>query len=168
MTGIGAAFLAPERLHERGLTPADLTYAPTGEQVASEERLRELRATDPGGLAIIRQLDEDDPADLAVLLRSLTFPDSVVASDAMPLTWAQGVPDRMAWPLPDGAFTHPRTAGTFARALRALASDGPAVAVGDGGLSGWPRRWPVQPAPGAAARAACPGDAAQGPRPAWL
>ena len=30
MTGIGAAFLAPERLGERGLTPSSLTYAPTG------------------------------------------------------------------------------------------------------------------------------------------
>jgi cytosine/adenosine deaminase-related metal-dependent hydrolase len=124
MTGIGAAFLAPERLHERDLTPSDLTYAPTGEQVASEERLRELRASDPGGLAIIRQLNEDDPADLAVLLRSLTFPDAIVASDAMPLTWAGPVPDPMSWPLPATAFTHPRTAGTFSRALRMLAADG--------------------------------------------
>ncbi len=124
MTGIGAAFLAPERLHERNLTPADLTYAPTGEQVASEERLRDLRATDPGGLAVIRHLNEDDPADWAVLLRSLTFPDAIVASDAMPLTWAGPVPDPMTWPLPDTAFTHPRTAGTFARALRVLGGDG--------------------------------------------
>ncbi len=124
MTGIGAAFLAPERLHERDLTPADLTYARTGEQVASEERLRELRAADPGGLAIIRHLNEDDPADLAVLLRSLTFPDAIVASDAMPLTWAGPVPDPMTWPLPETAFTHPRTAGTFARALRMLAAAG--------------------------------------------
>jgi cytosine/adenosine deaminase-related metal-dependent hydrolase len=124
MTGIGAAFLAPERLHERDLTPADLTYARTGERVASEERLRELRATDPGGLAIIRHLDEDDPADRAVLLRSLTFPDAIVASDAMPLTWAGPVPDPMTWPLPEPAFTHPRTAGTFSRALRMLATDG--------------------------------------------
>ena len=30
MTGIGAAFLAPERLGERGLSPSSLTYAPTG------------------------------------------------------------------------------------------------------------------------------------------
>jgi hypothetical protein len=124
MTGIGAAFLAPERLHERDLTPADITYAPTGEQVASDERLRELRAADPGGLAVIRHLNEDDPADWAVLLRSLTFPDAIVASDAMPLTWAGPVPDPMTWPLPDDAFTHPRTAGTFARALRMLAADG--------------------------------------------
>ena len=32
MTGIGAAFLAPERLGERGLVPTSLTYAPTGER----------------------------------------------------------------------------------------------------------------------------------------
>ena len=84
MTGIGAAFLAPERLAERGLTPRSLIYAPTGEEVADAARLSELRATDPGGLAIIRQLDEDDPGDQAVLLRYLTFPGSVIASDAMP------------------------------------------------------------------------------------
>ncbi len=137
MTGIGAAFLAPERLHERGLRPDDLTYAPTGERVQSADRLRELRATDPGGLAIIRHLDEDDPADRTVLLRSLTFPDAVVASDAMPLTWSGRVPDRMTWPLPAGAVTHPRTAGTFTRALRMLASDGEASeAVGAGGPLG--------------------------------
>ena len=74
MTGIGAAFLAPERLSERGLSPSSLTYAPTGERVASASRLRELRATDPGGLVIIDLLNEDDPADRALLMRSLTFP----------------------------------------------------------------------------------------------
>jgi N-acyl-D-aspartate/D-glutamate deacylase len=128
MTGIGAAFLAPERLGERGLSPASLTYAPTGERVASEARLRELRQTDPGGLAIIKQLDEDDPADRALLLRSLTFPGAVVASDAMPLTWTGPAPDPYAWPLPSTGFTHPRSAGTFSRALRMLTRDnGPGV-----------------------------------------
>jgi N-acyl-D-aspartate/D-glutamate deacylase len=126
MTGIGAAFLAPERLGERGLTPQSLTYAPTGEQVASVERLRELRATDPGGLVIIRLLDEDDPADRQLLTRSLTFPGAMIASDAMPLTWSGRAPDPMTWPLRADAVTHPRTAGTFSRALRLLAgSDGP-------------------------------------------
>jgi dihydroorotase-like cyclic amidohydrolase len=124
MTGIGAAFLAPERLSERGLTPSSLTYAPTGEQVASEARLRELRRADPGGLVIIKLLDEDDPADRRLLMRSLTFPGAVVASDAMPLTWTAPVPDRLAWPLPGAAITHPRTAGTFSRALRLLTRDG--------------------------------------------
>lgn len=154
MTGIGAAFLAPERLHERSLRPADLTYARTGEQVASEDRLRELRATDPGGLAIIRHLNEDDPADLEVLLRSLTFPDAIVASDAMPLTWSGPVPGPMAWPLPDTVFTHPRTAGTFCRALRLLAADGagPVGAGGPLGLTETLRRSSLLPAQLLAAR----------------
>jgi len=120
MTGIGAAFLAPERLGERGLTPSSLTYAPTGERVASEARLRELRQTDPGGLAIIELLDEDDPADCKLLMRSLTFPGAIVASDAMPLTWTGPAPDPLTWPLPKTAVTHPRTAGTFSRGLRLL------------------------------------------------
>jgi N-acyl-D-aspartate/D-glutamate deacylase len=124
MTGIGAAFLAPERLGERGLSPSSLTYAPTGERVASEERLRELRRTDPGGLVIIQLLDEDDPGDRGFLMRSLLFPGSVVASDAMPLTWTGPEPDPLTWPLPDTAVTHPRTAGTFSRALRLLTRDG--------------------------------------------
>ena len=74
MTGIGAAFLAPDRLAARGLTPTSIIYAPTGEEVSTAARLSELRAADPGGLAIIRQLDEDDPDDQAVIRRYLTFP----------------------------------------------------------------------------------------------
>jgi len=127
MTGIGAAFLAPERLAERGMVPSDLTYAPTGERVAGAARLRELRAADPAGLAIIRHLNDDDPGDRELLLRYLLFPGAVVASDAMPLTWNQAADpaaDQDAWPLPPAAFTHPRTAGTFGRSLRLLTRDG--------------------------------------------
>ena len=124
MTGIGAAFLAPGRLAERDLVPSSLTYAPTGERISSEARLRELRQADPGGLVIIDLLNEDDPADRALLMRSLTFPGSVVASDAMPLTWTAPPADPAAWPLPATAITHPRTAGTFCRALRLLTGAG--------------------------------------------
>jgi len=125
MTGIGAAFLAPERLGERGLSPSSLTYAPTGERVASPARLRELRQADPGALVIIDLLREDDPADRTLLMRSLTFPGAVVASDAMPLTWTAPPADPRVWPLPPTAITHPRTAGTFSRALRLLTREGP-------------------------------------------
>lgn len=163
MTGIGAAFLAPERLHERDLNPSDLIYAPTGEQVRDAVRLAELRAADPGGLAIIRQLDEADAGDRTLLMRYLLFPGAVVASDAMPLTWAgagsstggsaaagdsagaggnaaagdsagansDGAPDPEAWPLPPGAFTHPRTAGTFSRSVRMLTRDGGRLSLAD-------------------------------------
>ncbi len=53
-------------------------------------------------------------------MRSMTFPGAVVASDAMPLTWTAPPADPHAWPLPATAITHPRTAGTFSRAIRLL------------------------------------------------
>lgn len=117
-TGIGATFLDPDRLDRWGLTPSSIRYMPTGERVADVDRLRELRATDPGGIAIIDFLDENDPADRAHLRQALSFPGAVVASDAMPLTWTGTKPQPEAWPLPPQAATHPRTAGTFARSLR--------------------------------------------------
>src|SRR5260370_30016377 len=100
MTGIGAAFLAPERLGERGLSPSSLTYARTGERVASETRLRELRQADPGGLVIIELLDGDDPADPRLPMGSLAFPRALVASDATPRTWAGPAPVPLASPHP--------------------------------------------------------------------
>jgi N-acyl-D-aspartate/D-glutamate deacylase len=64
--------------------------------------------------------DENDPDDLARLHRTLAFPDSIVASDAMPIGWPLGVRESLAWPLPPGGTTHPRTAGTFAKTLRLM------------------------------------------------
>jgi hypothetical protein len=124
-TAIGAAFLAPERLRERFRDTTSITYLPTGERVADDERLRELRATDPGGLVIAEFFDEDEPDDAALLRRSLTFPDAIVASDAMPPLWTDTAGmDIGAWPLPPVAVTHPRTAGTFGRALRLWRQEG--------------------------------------------
>ncbi|MBO0886149.1 MAG: amidohydrolase family protein [Acidimicrobiales bacterium] len=117
-TAIGAAFLSPERLGERGLVPRSLTYLPTGERIADAGRLEHLRATDPGGAVIVDFLDEEDPADMALLRRSLLFTDAIIASDAMPPISRTGRSDPEAWPLPAGQVTHPRTAGTYARALR--------------------------------------------------
>ena len=148
MTGIGAAFLSPERLPERGLTPSSLVYAPTGERVADEARLRDLRRTDPGGLVIIEQMDEADPADRRLLMRSLAFPGGIVASDAMltDLDRDRARPDDLA--AARGAFTHPRTVRTFCRALRLLTRGRRRSAS--------PRRWPS---------AACSPPAAAGPGP---
>lgn len=129
-TGIGAVFLSPERLKERGLRPTDLVYAKTGERVADEARLAQLRSGDPGGLCIVHFLDEDDPSDLDVLLRALAFDDACIASDAMPITW-QSEPQPDAWPLPPEAFSHPRTAGTFAKSFRRLVTERATVDVSE-------------------------------------
>jgi N-acyl-D-aspartate/D-glutamate deacylase len=58
-----------------------------------------------------------------MVLQALTFPASAVASDAMPLEWLGLEHAWDQWPIPEGAITHPRTAGTFARFLR-LAREG--------------------------------------------
>jgi hypothetical protein len=124
-TAIGAAFLAPERLLERFRSTTSITYLRTGERVADMARLRELRASDPGGLVIADFFDESDPDDAALLRRSLTFPDAIVASDGMPPMWTDTARlDVTAWPLPPEAVTHPRTAGTFGRALRLWREEG--------------------------------------------
>ena len=123
-TAIGATFLEPDYLRERGLLPSSLTYLPTGERVADEARLRELRATDPGGITVMEFLDENDPADGVILRRSLAFENSIVASDAMPLVRTSAGIDLEQWPLGPGAVTHPRSAGCFSRALRLWRGEG--------------------------------------------
>ncbi|WP_127794315.1 amidohydrolase family protein [Agromyces sp. LHK192] len=119
-TGIGAAFLAPEALPAWDLRPQNLVVVDTQERIADEARLRHLRETQPGALVIVEFLDERDERDAALLRQSLAFPDSIVASDAMHVTWPDGSTDTAQWPLPPGGQTHPRTAGTFARSLRMM------------------------------------------------
>jgi hypothetical protein len=119
-TGISAYFLDPDRLHLWGITPANIVVVETGERIADAGRLRELRRSDPGATCIVEYLDENDPFDLGLLQRALAFPDSIVASDAMPVLWPGGRSESLQWPLPSGGHTHPRTAGTFGKALRLM------------------------------------------------
>jgi hypothetical protein len=123
-TAIGASFLAPERLAERGLVPSSLTFLATGERVADAARLRELRADDPGGVVIVDFLDEQSAGDRRLLRRSLAFEGAVVASDAMPLVCTAEQMDPEQWPPPRSYVTHPRTAGCFSRAIRLWREEG--------------------------------------------
>ncbi len=119
-TAIGAYFLDPDRLPAWGVGPHNIVLVGTGERLADNARLREVRATDPGAACIVEFLDERDAADRALLERALAFPDSIVASDAMPVYWPDGTRDSTQWPLPPGGHTHPRTAGTFAKSVRRM------------------------------------------------
>lgn len=119
-TGVGAFFLAPERLYRWGLTPSNIVMITTGERIASAARLAELRATTPGAECVIEFLDERDPADRALMHRVLAFPDGVIASDGMTPIWPDGRRETRDWPLPPGGATHPRTSGTFAKSLRLM------------------------------------------------
>ncbi|MGW3958125.1 amidohydrolase family protein [Streptomyces sp. NPDC004752] len=119
-TAVGAAFIAPERLRLKGLGPSSVIMVETGERIADEVRLQQLRANDPGAPCLLEFLDEDKPRDLALMRQALAFPDAIVASDAMPIYWPNGSHDSSQWPLPPGGATHPRTAGTFAKTLRLM------------------------------------------------
>jgi hypothetical protein len=120
---VGAAFLAPERLDAFGVRPSAIVLLTTGERIADEDRLRQVRESEPGTPCIVEFLDEEDPADLALLDSALTFPGTVVASDAMPVFFRGGHIESREWPLPPGGATHPRTAGTFTRTLRRMVTE---------------------------------------------
>lgn len=123
-TAVGAAFLAPERLRQRKLTPASITHLRTGERLADDAQLLELRSTAPGDLVLIDFLNENDPADRAALRRALAFEDAVVASDALPPVPGPAPCGPEQWPLGPGQVTHPRSAGCFSRALRLWREEG--------------------------------------------
>ncbi|WP_327000871.1 amidohydrolase family protein [Dactylosporangium sp. NBC_01737] len=129
-TAVGAAFLAPERLHVWGLEPRSIVLLRSGERIADAARLREVRAATPGALCLIEILDEANPADRALLEATFTHPGTIVASDALPVTFDDGTTDSRQWPLPAGGATHPRTAGTFTKALRRF--------VRETGIWDWP------------------------------
>ena len=91
-TSVGAFFLAPDRLPAAGLTPSSIVMLGTGERIADARRLDELRELDPGATCFVEFLDERDQADRERLHQALAFPDSIVASDAMPVEWPDGRP----------------------------------------------------------------------------
>lgn len=122
-TAIGAAFLAPERLASWGLVPQDLVLLPENERIRDAAHLSRVRREDGGHPCVVEFLDEQNPVDLGLLQRSLAFPDSIVASDAMPVLWSGGVAESREWPLPPGGNSHPRTSATFAKALRMMVHD---------------------------------------------
>lgn len=83
-----------------------------------EETFKDLQANAPGTVITWHFLDAENPADLAKLDASVTNPHVLIESDAIPWTIDGITYDGDAWPLPDGAFAHPRSNGSFAKVLR--------------------------------------------------
>lgn len=119
-TVVGAPFLAPERLGSLGIGVRDIFYAESGEPIASEHALREFRAGSPGSLVLFHFLRETSVADRQLLIRALSHPDVVVASDAMPLRRSGRSDLTASRPADLSGFTHPRSVGSFAKVLRLM------------------------------------------------
>jgi N-acyl-D-glutamate deacylase len=98
-----------------GMTAADIELSGVS---FNDTTLAEAQAKTPGAWIISHYLRPDrSAADQDFLDQSVLFPNGAIASDAMPWT-SKGRPIGDVWPLPDDAFAHPRSAGTFTRFLR--------------------------------------------------
>jgi len=100
-----------------GATAADIELAGVP---FNDATLAEAQAKTPGAWIVSHFMRPDrSPADQEFLDQSVLMPGGAIASDAMPWTTPKG--ERISgdvWPLPDDAFAHPRSAGTFSRFLR--------------------------------------------------
>lgn len=119
-TVASAAFLHPDNLSRIGIGVADIYHLPSRSRPETAAEWLQLRDADPGALVIWDWLDESTEAERAVLERSLTFPDAAFASDAVWLTDPHGDVAANAWPPAVDSFTHPRSVGCFAKAMRWL------------------------------------------------
>ncbi|ANY09006.1 amidohydrolase family protein [Pseudonocardia sp. HH130630-07] len=127
MTGIGAAFLAPDLLHRRGLTPSSIQHLASGRRMADAGELSRMRAEHGSEWAFVHFLDEADPADRELIRKAMVFGETAVASDGGEPFRPGGTVDPLAWPLPADAVGHPRTAGTYSRTLRTLVRESGAL-----------------------------------------
>ena len=89
----------------------------------TEEQLADYQANKPGTFITWHFLDENKPEDLAKLDASVTHPSAMIASDSVFWSYFDekgGISNYEGdeWPLPDKVFSHPRSAGTFAKILR--------------------------------------------------
>ena len=112
-TAIGAKFLDPENLSRIGMTYENVEYQ--GKRL-NESSFTDLRAKNPGAITVVHFYEL--PRDQKLLHLAVLFPDGIIASDAMPwLSTKTGKEvDPNAW-IPDDAYSHPRSAGTFTRFL---------------------------------------------------
>ena len=89
----------------------------------TEEQLADYQKNKPGTFIVWHFLDENNPEDLAMLDASVLHRDVLIESDEMFWMYMDEHNEIQsysgdAWPLPKGAFSHPRSNGTFAKILR--------------------------------------------------
>ena len=120
-TVIGAAMFSGEGWRERMGSSANNFQL--GTERMTEEQLNDYQKNSPGTFIVWHFLDESNPDDLALLDKSVLHPNILIESDEMFWMFMDSEGhienyDGNAWPLPEEAFSHPRSNGTFAKILR--------------------------------------------------
>jgi hypothetical protein len=116
-TVIGAPFIRPDQLPQIGIKSSSIMYVKTGERPATNERLAEIQANDPGGLAVIHYLDENKPAERKFIDDAILFKDTMIASDAVPYQINGVEYTKEVLPIPKEAYAHPRSAATYSTVI---------------------------------------------------
>jgi len=120
-TVVGAAMFSGEGWPERmGSTAHNFQL---GLERMTQEQLDDYQKNKPGTFIVWHFLDENDKKDLAMLDASILHPNILIESDEMFWMFLDKHNEIHnyegdAWPLPEGAFSHPRSNGTFAKVLR--------------------------------------------------
>ncbi len=117
-TVLAAAFFSdPEFVARNGTGYDSVQRVTDGRRFRDRAELLAAQAEEPSTMVLWHILDTESNAHHRDLLdMSVLFPGGAIASDAMP--WS--LPDGStytgdAWPLPDDATSHPRSAGCFTR-----------------------------------------------------
>ena len=119
-TVVGAAMFSGDGWRERmGSTAENFQL---GTERMTEEQLADYQENKPGTFITWHFLDESNPDNLALLDASILHPRILIESDEMFWMLIDGDNivnyDGNAWPLPENAFSHPRSNGSFAKILR--------------------------------------------------
>lgn len=119
-TVVGAAMFSGDGWRERMGSTADNFQL--GPNRMTEEQLTDYQKNKPGTIITWHFLDESNPEDLSMLDASILHPRILIESDEMfwMLIDEKGIENYAGddWPLPEKAFSHPRSNGTFAKVLR--------------------------------------------------
>ncbi|WP_419780300.1 amidohydrolase family protein [Maridesulfovibrio sp.] len=119
-TVVGAAMFTGEGWRERmGSTANNFQLGPNR---MTEEQLADYQKNKPGTFINWHFIDESNPEDLALLDASILHPRVNIESDEMFWMLIDGNHienySGEAWPLPEKAFSHPRSNSAFAKILR--------------------------------------------------
>jgi N-acyl-D-aspartate/D-glutamate deacylase len=134
-TVLAAAFFSDPDFEARNGTGYDSVQRVTdGHRFRDRAELLAAQQTEPSSLVLWHVLDTENNAHHRDLLDvSVLYPGGAIASDAMPWTLADGTTyGGDAWPLPDDATSHPRSAGCFTRFIRHWVRERQAVSLLEG------------------------------------
>ena len=134
-TVLAAAFFSDPEFEARNGTGYDSVQRVTdGRRFRDRKELLAAQAEEPSTLVLWHILDiENNPHHRDLLDMAVLYPGGAIASDAMPWTLSDGsVYTGDAWPLPEDATSHPRSAGCFTRFIREWVREREAVSLLEG------------------------------------